>query len=181
MLEIINRQPQPLEPLMNLDWSIPNWRDTDLYIPDIIGSNPSPSPSWDKLSHVVEYDLKYEPQLDNAILVTDKYVPTFHFKWFTENIDFDLLKSSEIWDYIDVLPGHKQQMLISSLDKFYKTKKIMLKHSLVKNVAIDIAIPEENLNNLIQLTSFKLVFCMAHNHRSKSAILYCSLKYHLFT
>jgi len=40
-------------------------------------------------------------------------------------------------------------MLISSLDKFYKTKKMILKHSLVKNVAVDIAIPEENLNNLI--------------------------------
>jgi len=149
MLEIINRQPQPLEPLRNLDWTMPNWRDPDLYVTDMIGSKPFSSPSWDKLSHSAEFDLKYEPKLDNAVLVTDKYVPTFHFEWFAENIDFDLLKSSEIWDYIDVLPGHKQQIFISSLDKFYKTKKMILKHSLVKNVVVDIELPKENLNNLI--------------------------------
>lgn len=152
MLERIDRERrmQPLEPLRELDWPVLNWRDTDLYIPDIIGSKPSSSPSWDKLSHVVECDLKYEAQLDNAILVTDKYVPTFHFKWFTENIDFDLLKSSEIWDYLDILPSHKQQIFMSSLDKFYKIKKIILEHSLVKNVIVDIELPKENLNNLIQ-------------------------------
>jgi hypothetical protein len=124
MLERIDRERrmQPFEPLRELDWPVLNWRDTDLYTPDIIGSKPYSSPSWDKLSHVVECDLKCEVQLDNAILVTDKYVPTFHFKWFAENIDFDLLKSSEIWDYLDILPGHKQQIFMSSLDKFYKTK-----------------------------------------------------------
>jgi hypothetical protein len=151
MLERIDRERrmQPLEPLRELDWPVLNWRDTNSYITDIT------SPSWDKLSHAVECDLKYEAQLDNAILVTEKYVPTFHFKWFTDNIDFDLLKSSEIWDYLDILPGHKQQTFMSSLDKFYKTKKIILKHSLVKNVIVDIELPKENLNNLIQLTSFK--------------------------
>jgi len=149
MLEIINRQPRPLELLRELDWTMPNLRDTDLYVTDVKDSKLSALSSWDKLSHSVELDSKYQPKLDNAILITEKYVPTFHFKWFTENIDFDLLEPSEIWDYIDILPGHKQQMLISSLDKFYKTKKMILKHSLVKNVAVDIAIPEENLNNLI--------------------------------
>jgi len=50
-------------------------------------------------------------------------------------------------DYLDILPGHKQQILLSSLDKFYKNKKMILKHALVKNVVVDIALPEKNLNN----------------------------------
>ena len=148
-LERINRQPRPIEPLRELDWTMPNLRDTDLYVTNVKDSKLSALSSWDKLSYSVELDSKYEPKLDNAILITEKYVPTFHFEWFTENIDFDFLESSEIWDYIDILPGDKQQILISSLDKFYKTKKMILEHSLVKNVAVDIAIPEENLNNLI--------------------------------
>ena len=142
VLEIINRQPRPLEPLRELDWTMPNLRDTDLYVTDVKDSKLSALSSWDKLSHSVEFDSKYQPKLDNAILITEKYIPTFHFKWFTENIDFDFLEPSEIWAYIDLLPGYKQQIFISSLDKFYKNKKFVLKHSLVKNVAVDIAIPE---------------------------------------